>query len=91
MGYEWDVQKAESNYRKHGVHFADAVAVLEDEHVLWQEDVDVYDEARYIAVGIGHLAQILTVIFTFRGETIRLISARHATKHEVKTYESRRE
>jgi uncharacterized DUF497 family protein len=90
MSYEWDSQKAERNYQKHGVHFADSVAVFEDENLLWQEDVGDYGETRYVAVGIDHLAQILIVVFTFRGENIRIISARKATKNERKNYESRR-
>lgn len=90
MSYEWDPHKAKSNYQKHGVHFADAVAVFEDEVALWQEDVGEYDEARFVIVAVDHLAQILTVVFTFRGDNIRLISARKATNHEKKTYESRR-
>lgn len=91
MSYEWNPQKAESNYHKHGVHFADAVAVFEDEYALWQEDIGKYDETRFIAVGMDHLAQILTVIFTYRGENIRLISARRATNYERKTYASKRQ
>ncbi len=76
MSYEWDPAKAESNLYKHGVHFADAVAVLEDERALWREDVGEWEEDRYIAVGIDHLGRILTVVFTIRGETVRLISAK---------------
>ncbi len=90
MIYEWNPQKADDNYYKHGVHFADAVAVLEDENALWQEDIGEYDETRFVAVGMDHLAQILTVIFTFRGENIRIISARKATNYEKKSYENKR-
>jgi uncharacterized DUF497 family protein len=71
--------------------FADAVAVLEDEQALWQEDVGKYDEERFVAVGMDHLGNILTVIFTYRGDNVRPISARLATKHERKAYESARE
>lgn len=90
VSYEWDPNKAKSNYRKHDVHFADAVAVFEDEDALWFEDSDVYDESRFVAVGMDHLAQIITIIFTYRGENIRLISARKATFQERRTYEGRR-
>jgi hypothetical protein len=89
--YEWDPNKAESNLQKHGIHFADAVAVLEDEQAIWQEDIGKYDEDRFIAVGVDHLGNILTVIFTDRGDHIRLISARLATKNERKAYESARD
>ncbi|HRQ37956.1 MAG TPA: BrnT family toxin [Chloroflexota bacterium] len=90
MSYEWDPGKAEINRLKHGVHFADAVAVLEDEHMLWQEDIGNYDEDRFVAIGVDHLGQILTVVFTFRGDSIRLISARNATKNEQRAYERSR-
>ena len=75
---------------KHGIHFADAVAVLEDEQALWREDEGEWQEDRYVAVGLDHLGRVLTVVFTIRGETIRLISARIATKKERSTYEQRR-
>ena len=91
MRYEWDLHKAESNFDKHGVHFADAVAVFEDGNALWQEDKGEYDEPRFVAVGLDHLATILIVIFTIRGENIRLISARKATNLEKKTYERKRD
>jgi uncharacterized DUF497 family protein len=90
MSYEWDPDKAGSNHRKHGVHFADAVAVLEDELALWRQDVGDYEEERFVAVGSDHLGQVLVVVFTYRGEKIRLISARKATSNEQKVYESRR-
>ena len=55
MSYEWDSAKAESNLHKHGIHFADAVAVLEDEQGLWREDEGEWQEDRYVAVGLDHL------------------------------------
>lgn len=90
MSYEWDPAKAESNLHKHGVYFADAVAVLEDEQALWREDASQRNEDRYIAIGTDHLGRILTVVFTIRGENVRLISARPATKNERSTYEQQR-
>jgi uncharacterized DUF497 family protein len=90
MSYEWDPAKAESNLNKHDVYFADAVGVLEDEQSLWHEDVGNREEDRYIAVGMDFLGRILTIVFTIRGETVRLISARPATKNERSIYEQRR-
>ena len=90
MSYEWDPRKALINLQKHGIDFADAVGVLEDDNVLWREDVDVYDETRYIALGMDYLGRILVVIFTVRGENFRLISARRANTHERQTYERRK-
>jgi uncharacterized protein len=90
MEYLWDPNKAVANKAKHGIDFADAVAVFEDERTLWQADVRHYNEDRFVAVGMDFLGRIVTVAFTFRGDTIRLISARRATKHERTSYERRR-
>ena len=76
MNYVWDPAKAESNLRKHGIRFADAVGVLEDEFALWQEDTASQGEERFVAVGRDFLGRVLTVVFTYRREDIRLISAR---------------
>jgi len=90
MTYEWHRRKGEVNFRKHGIDFADAVGVFEDVNLLWQEDVDAYDEVRHIALGMDHLGRILVVIFVIQGESIRIISARRATKYERETYERRK-
>jgi len=91
MSYVWDPDKAANNLKKHGVEFADAVGVLEDELALVREDIADYEEERFIAVGMDYLGRLLTVIFTYRSEDIRLISARKATKKERLDYESGRE
>jgi len=88
MDYEWDPKKAAINLQKHGVDFADAVGVLEDEQALWQEDISE-EEERYVAVGMDYLGRVLVVVFTFRGDKIRIISARKATKRERRAYERR--
>lgn len=86
MKYEWDISKANSNRRKHGVEFADAVAVFEDDFAIQIED-DFPDEQRFITIGIDGFARILVVIYTWREDTIRIISARKATNHERRDYE----
>jgi len=85
VGFEWDLKKAASNFRKHGVDFADAVTALEDELALTLDD-DHSHEPRFITIGIDALARVLVVVYTFRGETIRIISAREATLHERRQY-----
>jgi uncharacterized DUF497 family protein len=55
---------------------------------IHSEDPDAEDEERLIALGMGSASQILVVVYTFRGEDIRLISVRRATGREVKEYES---
>lgn len=86
MCYEWDPQKAEINLKKHGIDFADAVAVFSDEFALTIED-STPNEERFITVGLDALAQVLVVVYTWRGDTIRIISARLATPRERKQYE----
>lgn len=85
MRYEWDRKKAASNLRRHGVDFADAVTALEDELALTIDD-DYPNEQRFITTGSDATGQILVVIYTFRGENIRIISAREATPRERRQY-----
>lgn len=88
MRFQFDPAKAAGNLKKHGVSFADAEGVFYDPLAIHQLDPDSEDEERFTAVGVGSAGTILVVVYTFRGEDIRLISARRATRHEVKSYES---
>jgi hypothetical protein len=85
VSYEWDPKKSASNLRKHGIDFADAIYALEDDLALTLED-DHPDEQRFITIGADALARVLVVVYTFRGETIRIISAREATPRERRQY-----
>jgi len=87
MGFEWDHNKANSNLKKHGIDFADAVTALDDFNAVTIDDPN-HDEERYITIGMDAYGRILVVVYTFRGDAIRLISARKATKHERKQYEA---
>ena len=89
MSYEWDPNKEKSNFRKHGIKFADAVGVFEDENAITIEDDDAR-ESRFITIGMDFLNRILVVVFTFRNIVIRIISARKATARERKIYEEQR-
>lgn len=89
MSFEWDAVKAQANLRKHGVDFADAVAVLEDDTGLTLSDRFVQEE-RWVTIGSDSLGRVLVVVYTWRGERIRLISARRATPQERWQYEERR-
>ncbi|HWQ45624.1 MAG TPA: BrnT family toxin [Longilinea sp.] len=89
MTYEWDYQKAHSNRLKHGIDFADAVTVLEDEYALTIEEDD-YIELRYITVGVDAMGRVLVVVYTYRRDVIRMISARKATPRERQQYEENR-
>lgn len=89
MEFEWDEAKAESNLRKHRVDFADAATVLHDEQALTFLD-DSSDEERFITLGIDALARVLVVVYMWRGETVRLISARKADAEERRQYVKRK-
>lgn len=86
MEYEWEPQKARTNRRKHGIDFADAVTVFSDEIAITIPD-EYPDEERYVSIGMDALGRVLVVIFTWRGENIRLISARKAEKVELEQYQ----
>lgn len=86
MNIEYDLAKAESNFRKHGVSFNEAATAILDENALVMEDIDSKDENRWILIGLSSEAQLLTVIYTVRDEFVRNISARKSTKKEAKYY-----
>ena len=90
MDYQWDPKKAEINYNKHGVDFADAVGVLEDEWSLTIKEQIAEGEQRFMTIGVDFLGYVIVVVYTYRGEDIRLISARPATRAERNVYEKRR-
>ena len=84
---EWDPAKARANFLKHGVHFADAVTALEDEMALTIPDPYSEGEERWITLGKDALGRLLVVIYTWRRERARLISARVASPREREQYE----
>ena len=88
MEVEWNPNKADVNLQKHGVRFSDAEAVLFDPNALSFEDTTAESEQRFIVIGMDHLWRLLVVIYTERGNRIRLISARPATRSERQRYES---
>jgi uncharacterized DUF497 family protein len=87
MDYEWDPEKAAANFRKHGISLNYGVDVLEDVYALTQEDTRAQGELRWVSVGMDGLGRVLTVAYTSRGERLRLISARRATRREREFYE----
>ena len=90
MDYPWDPEKAASNLGKHGVDFADAVGVFEDEWALTLREEYVKGEQRFATLGTDFLEGVLVVVYAYRGTRIRLISARGATRKERRTYERKR-
>jgi uncharacterized DUF497 family protein len=86
IAFEWDRRKESANRRKHGVGFAEASTVFDDPLSLTIPDHAIGEE-RFAIVGMSSKRSLLIVVHTIRGERIRLISARSATKHERRNYE----
>ena len=84
-GYECDPDKAKLNIRKHGIAFADAVSVFFDDSAITVEDNNP-DEIRFATLGMDAFGHPLVVVYTWRGDNIRLIPARRATERERKQY-----
>lgn len=87
MRFEFDPKKAASNLKKHGVSFEEAASCLLDPLARVRNDPDAEGEVRLVLLGMSHEGRLLTVCYSLRGnETIRLISARKATRKEVTDY-----
>jgi len=87
MHFEWDELKAERNKRKHGVTFVEAMDCFYDPHQIAFYDPDhSEDEDREILIAHSREGRLLVVIYTLRGDTIRIISARRATHREAEDY-----
>ncbi len=86
--FEWNPVKAAANLRKHGVSFREATTVLADPLSITIIDPDHSDnEQRYIDIGMSASGRILVVVYTERGDRIRIISCRKATPVERRKYE----
>jgi uncharacterized DUF497 family protein len=89
--FEWDSRKEARNQQKHGVSFREAATVFGDPLSTEFPDPDhSQDEERYIIIGMSRRGRILVVAHTERGDTIRIISARRATRDERRFYEEER-
>ena len=86
MEIEWDARKARLNVLKHGVQFADAVLVLEDDNALTTMEQAADGEERCVTLGVDALGRILVVVYTWRKNRLRIISARPATPGERERY-----
>jgi uncharacterized DUF497 family protein len=87
VNYEWDEAKAESNLNRHGVSFEAVYDFDWESALVLEDDREDYGEVRYRAMGlIG--SRLHALVFTLRGETVRVISLRKANRREVRFYES---
>jgi len=92
VGFEWDeASKAGWNFRRHGVRMPEAIPVLDDPYAITIADhVSDPSEERFVTIGMGAAGRLLVVVYTWRDENIRIISARPAEPHEREEYEARR-
>jgi uncharacterized DUF497 family protein len=89
MEFEWDVAKAESSVKKHGVSFAEAMTVFGDPLEVTIPDPDHSGgEFRFLSMGFSGQHRLLVVAYTERDGCIRLISAREAAPKERRRYDS---
>lgn len=86
--FEWDAEKAETNLKKHGVRFEEAVTVFSDPFSITVPDAEhSISEHRHIDLGMSCKGRLLVVVYTERGVHIRIISSRKVTLSEGKRYE----
>ncbi|TQV82428.1 BrnT family toxin [Exilibacterium tricleocarpae] len=87
MGFEWDAAKNAVNIRKHGIDFADVEDIFNHPILTLPDNRDDYGEERWVAIGWVHTLMGVVVYTERRDDVIRIISARKATKYEVRRYE----
>lgn len=88
LTFEWDERKAASNEQKHGVPFDEAATAFGDPLSLTIPDpLHSEDEDRFVLIGETFRGRLVVVVHTARGDNLRLISARPATRRERRTYE----
>jgi uncharacterized protein len=86
--FEWDEIKNQTNIKRHGIDFHDAALVFEQPMLISPDDRKDYGERRF--VGLGLLFEVVIVIvFTKRGDAVRVISIRRANKNERKIYQEK--
>jgi hypothetical protein len=89
--FKWDPPKAKANLQEHGVSFAEAVTVLEDDHAMTREDPDDDDELRFLTLGLSDVGNLLVVVYAYREpDVLRVISAWKANKRQRVLYEKGR-
>lgn len=90
MRFEWNPEKALTNLEKHGVSFEEAATAFGDPLSATIGDPDhSQEEDRYILLGETYQGRLVVVVHTDREETVRIISARLATRRERKSYEQK--
>jgi len=86
--FTWDARKAGTNFRKHGVGFREAATVFYGPlSITFPDDDHSEFESRFLTIGRSARERVLIVAHTEEDDTIRIISARPATRRELKFYE----
>ena len=83
LKFEWDEHKSEANLIKHGISFPYAISIFYQD--FWEQKSAYADEERFVATGKVE-DEVLTVVYTWRGDVQRIISAGKASQHERKQY-----
>jgi len=87
--FEWDKVKARTNLEKHGITFDEASTAFEDPLSLTIPDpLHSENENRFVLIGYAYRGSLIVVVHTERGDSVRIISARHATRKEKKRHEN---
>jgi uncharacterized protein len=90
LEFEWDEKKAEENLEKHDIGFDEAKTVFNDSLSITIYDPDhSINEHRYIEIGLSSKDRLIVVSYSERGQKIRIISCRKATKKEQRAYEEK--
>ena len=87
MKISWNPLKAKQNRKKHGVCFPDVEEVFYDPHAIQDEDIAAVGEQRFVVLGKGSTGRHYVVIYCYQDRAVRIISARKASKAEIRIYE----
>jgi len=88
VNFEWETEKAATNLRKHRVSFEEATTAFGDPlSATYYDPAHSVGESRYITIGLSRSGRLLVIAHTDRGENIRIISARQATRREIRQHE----
>ncbi len=88
MQFEWDENKDDLNFKKHGVRFEEAIAVFRDPNaVTFSDTAHSRSENRYIDIGFSSRGRLLLVVYTERNSRIRIISSRLCSPNEARLYD----
>lgn len=85
MAFEWDEDKRIANVKKHGLDFIDAKRIFEGDIITVEDSRFAYGEQRFISLGLLQ-GCVITIVHTENEDTIRIISARKATRNEERSY-----